>query len=342
MKSKYKFLMFLAVVAGTTLFLTAAQKNQVAEIEALNGFEEKAYKNLITFQEGDMFVYRTRPLSSNKVGQFKERANLQLKNVLTIPQSKGGKAVRYSTKDPSAFYEENTAAGLLSFNKGMKGMLEEGGRNLPSSKEANEIAENFLKESSLMPRNREELKMMHSGGIRGARPNSKTFDVLRTVSFGRMINGVPVYGAGSKIIVHVGNNGEIVGATSKWKALDAEKKQRVSKTALKTSRIAERELQQRLVKDYGEKARFDMKEVALAYYDGGKNIIQPAYFFQVQISLEGNREQQFKYIGVVPAMKESPEKIEALMTPPDGLKNIKKLSATPPKTIKSVRDKNLD
>ena len=151
---------------------------------------------------------------------------------------------------------------------------------------------------------------------------------MRTLTYQRVIDGVPVFGKGSRVIVHVGHEGEIVGATSVWKELEQGSRSRqLSKSQMKSPRQAEMELKARMVKDFGEEAYTGINNMTLAYYDGGKDFIQPAYFFEVKVELPG--EVAFQYLGIIPALLNAPEQIEDLQTPPDASRNLRKVGNKP-------------
>jgi len=345
MKRSYKMLFLMVCSIGFAVFLMSSEYQTTAPGGDLAELEPTAYKNLITYQEGDLSVFQTTSPSTSKVSRFKASTTKALGNRLALPKSTG-KITKYSTSDPTAFYEQDLNKGKLSFNKGMKTYLDKGGRSLPSQKQANSISLKFLNESGLAPANKEELKMMHSGGLRAAEAGStKVIDVMRTVTYGRMLNGVPVYGAGSKIVVQVGNQGEIVGATSRWKEVSQNSKRTAKKSEMKSAREAEVEMKRRLLTDFGKGTKAEIKNMSLAYYDGGKTYIQPAFFFQIEMNIPQVKDApavKFDYMGIVPALKNAPEAIEVMQTPPAAKSKIEKLSVEPPRNVRKKDPRNID
>lgn len=331
MKTQYKTALFMACTIAFAIFLmSSTPKLTSVAMDDAGYVHPTAYKNLITYQENDMSVYRTLAASEKKAEGFKKSVRNATKSSLTIPTDTKNSLV-YQKEDPTAFFQQDLASGKLAFNKGMGNYLKSGGRSLPKQEAANAIAMRYINESGLAPANKEEIKMMHSGGLRLATAGSqKQIDVLRTISYGRFLDGVPVYGPSSKIIVHVGNNGEIVGASSLWKEVAGNKGTPLKKEEMKSAKEAEVEMNRRLATDFGKGAKTKIKEMSLAYYDGGLNYIQPAYYFQIIVSLPKMNENpatEFEYLGIVPALKKTPEAFEVLQqAPPEARKVIGKSS----------------
>lgn len=301
--------------------------------------ELTAYNNLITYQEGEMYVYKTGAPEFETVNRFQKMAASKLRSNELLPTSNSKASLAFNEKDPSAFYEQDLNAGVLSFNKGIKEYHGNSNLRLPGQQRANDISLKFIKEVGLAPKNIKELKMLHSGGLRaGAAGSEKVIDVLRTVTYGRMLNGVPVYGAGSKIIVHVGDKGEVVGVNSRWKQVDKKNAKSLNRSSLKDAKKAELEMRRQLAQDYGKNAKFKIKDMYLAYYDGGKNYIQPAYFFQVDVTLPKVKERpkiSFDYVGIIAALSNPPEAIIPAEEDPEAQEYIKKAA------LKKSRIKNI-
>ena len=76
-----------------------------------------------------------------------------------------------------------------------------------------------------MPKSQKELHLLHSGGLRADSPNGQgVIDKMLTLTYGRYLDGVPVIGSGSKIVVHVGDQGEVTGLIHKWREILQDKK----------------------------------------------------------------------------------------------------------------------
>lgn len=329
MKNTYKTALF---TIGTILISILTMSSYVNNKTAPNkerAIEPYAYQNLITHQEGDMNIYTTSAIKPEKVKRFQTAASNKMETKGLVPSSEK-EVVAFSEKDPSAFYEQDLKSGTLSFNKGMQEYYMNSKIQLPTQEKAKDISLSFIKEIGLAPDDMKELKMIHAGGLRASAANTENvIDVLRTITYGRMLNGVPVYGAGSKIIVHVGNNGEIVGLNSRWKNVEQSRAKNVDKGSLKDAKQAEMEMQRQLTKDYGTNAKFKIRDMYLAYYDGGDNYIQPAYFFQVDVTLPKAKESpeiSFDYLGIIAGLSNPPEAIVPAEVSPEAQKLIKKSS----------------
>ena len=110
--------------------------------------------------------------------------------------------------------EVNTKSGRLAYTDASRWMVGNNidkPSNLPSDKEAVKLARNYLSEKGLMPVDAVLRDVTHprvvamdkEGNIIGV-----GFEDVK-VSFTRKINGFPAVGAGSKLDVEIGGNGEI-------------------------------------------------------------------------------------------------------------------------------------
>jgi hypothetical protein len=103
---------------------------------------------------------------------------------------------------------------------------------LPERDAAIKATEDFLRTNNLFPKDSRELKLVHYGGIRsntvidGQKAGPIT-DKLITVTYGRLVDGLPVIGPGSKLVANIGEGGELVGLVYRWRRLDAQNKKQV-------------------------------------------------------------------------------------------------------------------
>src|SRR2546422_7950967 len=118
-------------------------------------------------------------------------------------------------KDASLYCTQDRTSGRLSLKRSLEDYFGDKVPDLPDPEAAKRLAVEFLSKSKLAPRNDAELRMIHSGGLRRTSVadgrGGPVGDKLRAIVFGRTLDGVAVQGSGSKIVVHVGNRGEIVG-----------------------------------------------------------------------------------------------------------------------------------
>jgi hypothetical protein len=126
-----------------------------------------------------------------------------------------------------------------------------------------------------------------------------------------VIDGVPVSGNGSRIIVNVGEKGEVLGVSKNWKEYNTTKKQKVEKTNLKSQTEAETEFGKLVNFNFGKGVSPKVKSIQKMYFDGGDNVIQPAYFFEtiVTVTDEKGKKTEQPFLGVVSMLKNSPEAI---------------------------------
>ncbi len=225
-----------------------------------------------------------------------------------------GEDVEYlNDADPGNFIKTNAAKGHIAFGKSTKKYEGAFKPQLLDTKSAQNVAEKFLQDNDLMPKNKSELKLLHAGGLRAASADDggKVIDKMQTFTYGRVINGVPVSGNGSRIVVNMGDKGEVLGVSKKWKEFETSKSQKVQKAELKSQPEAEAEFGKLVNFNFGKGASPKVKTIHKMYYDGGGNYIQPAYFFETTVTVtdEKGKKSEQPFLGVVSMLKNSPEAI---------------------------------
>ena len=211
-------------------------------------------------------------------------------------------------KDPSAFFMQDKATGNLSYTGSMAKYFGDTKPDLPDPRKAEDLAISYLKETNLMPANPADLRLIHVGGMRMSESkdgkNGPVVDKSRTLTYGRLLNGQKVLGTGSKIVVHIGDRGEVIGLDRKWREVG--KAQAIPATEVKSQREAQAEITRFLANEWGKEAKVSLKEVSVNYYDGDGGFIQPAYFFKATIqTVDGSAP----YFGAIPLMRKPPEAI---------------------------------
>jgi hypothetical protein len=234
---------------------------------------------------------------------------------------------RYQASDPndaSVFFTQNAKTGDLSFSKSMKGYFSDKPSSLPKPEASQERAMAFLGENKLLPGVMAQFKLIHSGGLRMSYTSDNkpgpVIEKLHTLTYGRQMDGVAVQGSGSRIEVHVGNGGEIVGLSRRWR--EAKAIRDVRPNELKSRAVAEREIRAFIAKEFTESSNVELTRLALAYYEDGGEFIQPAWQFAANLS---EKEFRLQYFGAVPALSDPPEKIGPGATDPMALKRIKRM-----------------
>jgi hypothetical protein len=233
----------------------------------------------------------------------------------------------YQASDPedaSVFFTQTARTGDLSFSKSLKDYFSDKPSSLPNPEESQQRAVAFLRENKLLPADMAQFKLIHSGGLRMSYTTDNKpgpiIDKLHTLTYGRQIDGIAVQGSGSKIVVQVGNGGEIVGLSRRWR--EAKPVREVPTNELKTRDIAEKEIRALIAREFTESSNVELTHVALAYYEDGGEFIQPAWQFTANLSV---KEFRLQYFGAVPALSKPPEAIGPGQLDPAALKAIRRI-----------------
>ena len=263
-------------------------------------------------------------LEPSRLGTAQELSQKFLGSVK--PQELDGKYQASDPSDASVFFTQNAKTGDLSFSRSMKDYFSDKPSSLLNPEASQQRALAFLRENKLLPGDMAQFKLIHSGGLRMSySSNNKpgpVIDKLHTLTYGRQIDGIAVQGSGSKIVVHVGNGGEIVGLSRRWR--EARPVRDVRPNELKTRAIAEREVRALIAKEFTESSKVELTKLTLAYYEDGGEFIQPAWQFAANVS---EKEFRLQYFGAVPALSNPPEKIGPAQLDPMALKTIKRIEA---------------
>lgn len=235
--------------------------------------------------------------------------------------------VRYvSPRDTNTTLEHNLATGDISFNRNFSRYLGTFAPKLPSGDEAQKYAESFLAANKLLPANRDELKVAHLGGLRASSVQrdgkaGPAIDKLVTLSYARQLNGVPVIGAGSKIIVSLGDSGEIISLSRRWRELD--KPVALSETEVLTETEAYDLIKRQILSEFGERASFEVLQTQIAYFDNNGSYIQPVFAFQTKIQPADQKLPAIEYVGVIPAMRKPVEALNLVVNDPASFRTLK-------------------
>ena len=250
--------------------------------------------------------------------------------------------VRYvSESDVNTTLEHNLVSGDISFNRNFGRYIGDFAPKLPANERAVKYAIIFLEDNRLMPANPEELEVAHIGGLRsnavlkGGEPGP-IIDKLKTISFSRSLNGLPVIGAGSKLVVNIGDNGEVIGVIRRWRELSEPTHLKVSEVI--TEGEALKTLKSKLVEEFGEESQGEIMDIQLAYYDNNGSTIQPVYAFQTKIQLADLSLPPIDYMGVVPAMRKPIEDLNLSKVDERALKLIQSGNPAVPDEITKGND----
>ena len=217
-----------------------------------------------------------------------------------------------ASDDLNTTLEHNSATGELRFHRGMNRYLSDFVPKLPSQDEAVRQTQEFLKANELLPNNVGEIKLAHVGGLRAmntidGKQAGPVLDKLVTVSYSRVVDGLPVVGPGSKLVLDLGDQGEVVGLVRHWRELDKSTRKAIRGKALYTSKEALALAKRQIAVEYGEKASFKIRSSSRAYFDNNGSILQPVYVFETTIALADRKVKPFNYLCVIQGLKQSPE-----------------------------------
>ena len=221
--------------------------------------------------------------------------------------------------DPNTKFEQHLGNGNFAFSKVTKAYMNTI-PTLPSKEAAVKIAEDYLKAKALFPKNNSELRLVHSGGLRSQNViNQKQagaiIDHLITLTYGRVIDSIPVIGAGSKIIVKIGDKGEVYGLTRDWRETVGADKKDILVNEIITEDAAKELAKVQIASEFGKNARFEIVSSKKSYYDDNGKILQPVWAFNTLINLGDNANSLLppvKYLCVIPLLKNSPEPLNLL------------------------------
>lgn len=225
-------------------------------------------------------------------------------------QIKDDNAFSYVDDKQDIYYYQDAATGNFSFNRGIQKYLGNYNPDLPTPEEAQNLSMEFLRNFDFISPGNNELKLIHSGGLRAdAGDNGEVIDKMRTITYGRVIDSIPVMGSGSKIVVHVGDKHEITGLVYKWRAVMVDERRPVLEKEMITMKEAEEILKRNIISEFGEQAEVSVKEMKVVYYDGDGQYIQPVYGARtvVMLKLDENQTNEIPYLTFVPALKQLPE-----------------------------------
>lgn len=270
--------------------------------------KEKNAAKALRMKEGYKGDAAARDLANKLLRAARSNDSVQLKG-----DDKSNALMHVSRNDPSAHFRIDKTTGDFSFSKGLKGIVgDRATSGLPTKEQAPDLAKKYLSDLGLMPEKQDELVLRHVGGLRqvdllDGKPTAP-LDKLVTVHFGRQIDGIDVGGPGSKIVVDLGANGELVGVQRRWIEVNEEKK---NDADLKGQSEVINDVKAKIRGEASKAKRADSSAPDFGYFDDGKGNIEPAYFFNADLAYDGvdeegkPAERHEKYFGAVPALKGS-------------------------------------
>jgi hypothetical protein len=258
---------------------------------------------LVSFRQAQTPLFKDAETISKRL--FSRSSSLEAESEITLKPSPDGTKWRFlGSSDPSASIEISITTGDISYNRGFKGYEVAGETpGLPKGQEAVRTALRHLNDLNLLPGNPAEITIDHIGGMRMAEVSEEglTSDVqkLTTVHFGRKIGGLPVGGPGSKIIVHLGREGELVGLHRRWTELDMES--HAAKDFLAAPEVAEL-IKGKARSEWNSADEVSVEMPVLGLFDDGQGRIEPAFFAKVSARYSHTVDLS-QGITVLPAMR---------------------------------------
>lgn len=196
--------------------------------------------------------------------------------------------------------------------------------DLPTLKEAEQIAAQFLQQTQMMPSDASPGKALYSDimeiGQKGSEEITDEFPTDICVEYLRTINDeFPVYGGGSSCLVYIGEGGEVTGLTKIWRDLET----------IGTIDIFDAATALNLFEKYGVQItltgvpdisdEYEIKDTALGYYEGGfgepQNYLVPCYLFFADFQVGGEFVEQ---ILTIPASYDFIKPMVEILSPKDG------------------------
>ena len=235
-----------------------------------------------------------------------------------------------SQEDVSETFENDLNNGNFTFNRSMKAYLGTNAPQLPGKDEAIRLAEEFLNNNGLTPKDRNQLRLVHFGGLRSAmviegKTAGPVIDKLVTVTYGRKVDEVPVVGPGSKVVVHLGNKGEVMGAIYRWRELNTSGRKQIQPEEMISQQEAEELAKRQVLAEYGQETSYRILGSGKAYYDNNARMLQPVYTFEVEINMQQKDRyvQPFNYLCVIPLLRNPPEPLNLIAIDPRAKELIK-------------------
>lgn len=248
-------------------------------------------------------------------------------------------------EDLNITFEQDLNNGNFEFSKITKASLDNDALKLPSEEEAIRIAKDFLKTNNIAAKNDGEIRLVHSGGIRSqsivnGKQGGPIIDKVRTLTYGRIIDSLPVIGGGSKIIIQIGDKGQVLGVTRKWRELKTADKKEIKAEEMIGIKEAAELAKRQIVAEFGANASFETISTQKSYYDGNGNILQPVWAFNTVVNLNGeNRNiQTVKYLCIIPMLKNSPEPIKLTTVDPQAREMIRDMKQYKDSARVNVKD----
>ena len=299
-------------------------------------------------QTGALYVYTFEKTNKLTTGDSKKMITQYMgianPHELTV-NSDENIAYYVADEDLNITFEQDLNNGNFEFSKLTKAYLDNDALKLPSEDEAVRIAKDYLKTNGIAVKNDAEIRLVHSGGIRSqsivnGKQGGPIIDKVRTLTYGRTIDSLPVIGAGSKIVIQIGDKGEVLGVTRRWRELRSADKKEIKPAEMLTIKEAEEMAKRQIISEFGANTVFEVKGIQKSYYDGNGNILQPVWAFNTLVNLNNQDRsiQQVKYLCIIPMLKNSPEPIKLTTVDPKAKDMIRDIKSYRDSTRVNIKD----
>ena len=227
-----------------------------------------------------------------------------------------------SAKDDSVRFEHNLVTGDFRMDRGLNRYLGDFVPKLPSTEEAVSAVSGFLKQNGILPRRTEELKLAHVGGLRAqgtidGKSAGPMVEKLITLSYSRMIDGVPVMGPGSKFVVSLGDRAEVVSLARHWREVNLDARKEVSAKEILTDDEVNAFAKRQILSQFGADALFEVRGKGMAYYDNNGSLLQPVVVLETQVITSDDGVVPTDYLCIVPLLRQSPEPLNLTAIDPE-------------------------
>ena len=300
----------VALSALCLLSLTAVQAQPGTAATAAGGprisFSQGIDASLLK-RAADLRVYKLQPPKLTR-GAFDGLVGRLLPAVQRGEVVTAGNVIARS--DAANFIMLDTKSGLFSMSRGMANQIDDKPGKLPDDAQATDVALAFLKQNELGPRNGKEMVLARVGHIRSQSFDPKSGakgpirDQMVTVNFSRLVDGTEVVGDASKMIVQIGDGGEVVGAGINWRELGDAKP--VGAKGLRTAEQLQQDIQAFISREMNMASAVDVKQVGLFYYDNGGEFLQPVIGYEALVR-EGR--QTLRYFGQTALLRTPAEQV---------------------------------
>ncbi len=304
----------MAPVLAAVFLMPAQSRNTVQSTNT----DQINQSNLISRAE-KVFTYSfdaPKELSVSSAGRIASR--LMEAGIVPLTVTDQRIACYSSPEDASVYFEQDLGTGNLSFTKSMRKYYGNAAPQLPSPEEADKIAREYLTKFNLMPLNEREIQLVHKGGLRATsvidgKKGGPIIDKMITLTYGRVIDGVPVVGPGSKLVISVGNGGEITGVVKRWREINLLTKTQLRPEQVVSQAEAQSELRRLMVTEFGQEATYEIKSSGRAYYDGNGKTLQPVFIYDTRVSLGKGNVEPFNYLALINIQRNPVESVRPVL-----------------------------